>query len=52
MDSTIPASKNGIGRINGPTPNSKFTEVNNAEYFVISFTLLLSLDMIYILVIL
>jgi hypothetical protein len=32
MESTIPASKKGIGKIKGPTPNSKFTEVNKDEY--------------------
>lgn len=33
IDSTIPASKKGIGRISGPTPRRRFTEVNNAAYF-------------------
>lgn len=33
MDSTMPALKNGIGRINGPTPRSKLTEVNIALNF-------------------
>lgn len=33
MDSTMPASKNGIGRIKGPTPKSKLTEVNKALNF-------------------
>lgn len=33
MERTIPASKKGMGRMSGPTPRSRFTEVNNAPYF-------------------
>ena len=32
-DRPRPASKNGMGIIRGPTPSSKLTEVNRAEYF-------------------
>jgi len=32
IESTIPASKNGMGIIKGPTPNNKLTEVKSAEY--------------------
>ena len=33
VDRTIPPSKKLWGRIRGPTPNSKFTDVNKALYF-------------------
>ena len=33
MDRMIPASKNGMGMIKGPTPSNRLTEVNKAMYF-------------------
>lgn len=32
-DSRTPALKNGIGKMRGPTPSRRLTDVNNAEYF-------------------
>ena len=32
IESTIPASKKGMGNMRGPTPSSRFTDVNNAPY--------------------
>jgi hypothetical protein len=29
----IPQLKKGMGKISGPTPNNKLTDVNNAAYF-------------------
>ena len=45
----MPALKNGIGRINGPTPNNRFTDVNRAVYFGCIVLIVLSLLLYWLL---